>query len=422
MKARGRIGTAAIAGAVGGLVALALLPASPLAALGSFGTPVAIPGASVGEPGVNVAPDGSIYVNGPAGLVSHLPGSASPVFKSTDGGATWTTTSPGLRANLPGGGDSNIAIDPVNGSLYMTDLWLVNSTVSRSTDGAATWLANPLQGVVVQDRPWIATAGGGNVYHVTHQVPVGLIVSKSVSPLDGLVFPLHTVAATVLDQTGCVCPPGNLIAEGGGLLGDKVGVIYSTSTGGVKFAFSTNGGLTFTNSVVSSVTGAATNTNFPVVANAGGGHLVATWQEVIGNTSRVQFSSSYNWGASWTAPQTLVSSGTSVYPWVAASGGHVVVSLYHSSETAAPDTVSPGAQWFESFVESSDGGTTFTGAAAVDPTPAKTGPVCTAGINCSANRELGDFQTVALDNAGHAVVSYDRVTGGTVQTMFDREL
>ena len=45
-----------------------------------------------------------------------------------------------------------------------------------------------------------------------------------------------------------------------------------------------------------------------------------------------------------------------------------------------------------------------------------------ARINCSANREFGDFQTVALDNAGHAVVSYDRVAGGVVQTMFDREL
>ena len=82
MKARGRIGTAAIAGAVAGLVSVALLPAGPLAALGSFGPPVAIPGANVGEPGVNVAPDGSIYVNGPAGLLSHLPGGASPVFKS----------------------------------------------------------------------------------------------------------------------------------------------------------------------------------------------------------------------------------------------------------------------------------------------------------------------------------------------------
>jgi len=42
------------------------------------------------------------------------------------------------------------------------------------------------------------------------------------------------------------------------------------------------------------------------------------------------------------------------------------------------------------------------------------GPICTSGINCSANRELGDFQQVAIDNAGKAVVSYVRdVPGGT---------
>src|SRR5439155_19892341 len=135
-------------------------------------------------------------------------------------------------------------------------------TVSRSTDGAASWVANPLQGVVVQDRQWVATAGGGNVYHVTHQIPSGLIVSKSVAPADGLVYPISTSAATPVDQTGCVCPPGNLIAEGTGAmagLSDKVGLIYATSTGGVKVARSTNGGLTFTNVDVGPASSAATN-------------------------------------------------------------------------------------------------------------------------------------------------------------------
>src|SRR3989440_2773579 len=198
------------------LAALAAAPfggTTPAGASGPFITPVPIPGADVTEPGINVAPDGAIYVNGPSGLLSNLPGSPSPVFKSTDGGSTWKTTPTSLRANLPGGGDSNIAIDPVTGTLYMTDLWLGSATVSRSTDGAASWVANPLQGVVVQDRQWVAAAGDGNVYHVTHQIPTGLIVSKSVSPLDGVVYVQHVVAATPVDQTGCVCPPGNLVAE-----------------------------------------------------------------------------------------------------------------------------------------------------------------------------------------------------------------
>src|SRR5437763_3251259 len=132
---------------------------------GGFGSPVVVSGLDTGEPGIDVASDGTIYVNAPAGLLSNVPGSPSFVFRSDDGGATWTLTPPGARADLPGGGDSDVSTDPVTGTLYMTDLWLGSATVSRSTDRGATWQANPLQGVVVQDRQWVASAGGGHTYH-----------------------------------------------------------------------------------------------------------------------------------------------------------------------------------------------------------------------------------------------------------------
>jgi hypothetical protein len=395
---------------------------------GPFGTPVAVSGAAVGEPGINVAPDGSIYINGPAGLPS-----ASPVFKSTDGGSTWALTPSSLRSSLPGGGDSNVAVDPTTGTLYMVDLWLASSTTSRSTDGAQSWVANPL-GVPIQDRPWVATAGNGDVYMVTHQIPLGLIVSKSVAPLDGVAYPVSTLAATPLDQQGCVCPPGNIVAEPGGLLADHVGVIYSTSTGAVHFAASMNGGLTFTNNVITGDNpSASTLDGFPVVADAGHGHLVAVWLEDftpsnVASGVRVQISTSSDFGTTWAVPRTLVSSagGTSVYPWVATSGSKVSVSLYHTSATPTgspgPDTVPATAQWFESYLESADGGLTFSSLATIDPTAVKGGPICTQGTGCTANRQLLDFQTVTIDPLGRANVSYARATSATaVQTMFDRQ-
>src|SRR5207249_11611880 len=134
----------------------------------AFAAPLFAPGPHTGDPGIDVAPDGTIYVNAPAGLLSNVPGSPSFVFRSDDGVATWTPTPAGSRANLPGGGDSDLSIDPATGTLYMTDLWLGSATVSRSADRGATWLANPLQGVVVQDRQWVASAGGGDVYHPPH--------------------------------------------------------------------------------------------------------------------------------------------------------------------------------------------------------------------------------------------------------------
>src|SRR3989442_11845193 len=91
---------------------------------GAFGAPVVVTGLDQGDPVIDVAPDGTIYVNAPAGLLSNLPGSPSFVFRSDDVGATWTPTPAGSHANLPDGVDSDLSIDPVAGTLYMTDLRL----------------------------------------------------------------------------------------------------------------------------------------------------------------------------------------------------------------------------------------------------------------------------------------------------------
>jgi hypothetical protein len=377
-------------------------------------TVTTVTGEHMSEPGIVVSPDGTtIYIDGPEGFLSNLPGSPSPVFRSENAGATWTKTAFSLRANLPGGGDSDVAVDPATGALYMTDLWLGDSTVSTSTDKGDSWLANPLQGIPVQDRQWVASTGNGVVYHLVHQIPLGLIVSKG----NGLVYPITTIAATPVDQTGCVCPPGNLIAQsgGGGLLGtnDHVGFVYATSSGGVKFAGSTNSGLTFTNVDVQPASSNTTNNSFPVVANAGGNRLVAVWTNTQGGQSSIGFSESTNWGATWSTPKTIVSGGASIYPWVAASGSKIAVSLYHTSTAGTADTVPAGTQWFETYLESTDGGATFSAPVTVDPTPAKSGPICTAGTGCSANRELGDFQSVALDKLGNALPTWVHSIDGT---------
>src|SRR3954469_9694876 len=396
-------------------VALAMLVGATSASA-TFNGPVVVTGANLGEPGIDVARDGAIYINAPAGLLSNIPGSPSDVFRSDDGGATWKLLPAGLKANLPGGGDSDISIDPTTGALAETDLWLGSATVSTSTDKGQTGTANPLQGVGVQDRPWVAQAGGGVVYHLTHQIPLGLVVSKSVD--GGLTYPISNAAATPVDQTGCICPPGTLIAEGGSLLGlnDKVGFVYATSTGGVKFARSTNGGLTFTNVAVGPASSGTTNGAFPVVANAGGNHLSAAWMETAGNSSVVKYAQSSDWGATWSAPRVLVSAGTSLYPWVAAQGSKVSVSLYHTDASGTPDTVPESAQWLETSHESTDGGATFPAPETVAPTVVKTGPICTEGTGCSGDRELLDFQSDTIDNQGRANLTWTRSINGVDDT------
>jgi hypothetical protein len=48
----------------------------------------------------------------------------------------------------------------------------------------------------------------------------------------------------------------------------------------------------------------------------------------------------------------------------------------------------------------------------------KTGPICTGGINCSAGRELLDFQSVTLDNADKADLAWTR----SIDNVSDTEL
>jgi hypothetical protein len=414
------LGSAAAAASFGTVAAIMTLPsATAQSASPAFAAPVTV-GTGASEPGIDVASNGTLYVDGPDGLLSNGT-SPSPVWRSVNGGDTWTQTPPGLRQDSPGGGDSQIAVDPTNGHLAFIDLWLGASTASTSTDQGNTWTAQPLGGPPVQDRPWIASAGGGVVYQAVHQIPAGIVVSKSVD--GGLSYLPDGVAATPVDQTGCICPPGNVIAQGGtGALGtgDKVGVIYADSSGGIKFASSNNGGLTFSNAAVAPDSSGASNSNFPVVANAGNNHLAAVWLNEGPSSDSVQLSQSTDWGKTWSAPTTIVSGGTSVYPWVAARGSTIGVSLYHTSTVAAtPDAVPAGSSWFESALQSTDGGSTFSSLVTADPTPSKTGAVCTAGTGCSADRELGDFQSLVVDASGHLDLAYNRVaSGGSTTVLF----
>ena len=397
---------AAIAAAAFGA---AVLPNLPVAHAATFNAPVVVSADDVSEPGIEIAPDGTIYIHGPNGIPIW-----STIWRSDTGGSTWLKTPNALRAGL-GGGDIDMAIQP-NGKLAFTDLWLGSSSVGISSDKGQTWVTNQVQGTMVQDRQWVATTGRDITYHVTHQIPAGIVVSKSVD--GGLTYPVQAVAASALDQGNCICPAGMLIAEAGTALAgtdDKVGVAYTTATG-VAFSRSVNGGLNWSRSVIDPTGGGDTLSSFPIVANAGGGNLVASWLDLTGSASRVMFSRSTNWGANWTTPKAVVTTGASVFPWIDAKGSKVGISLYHTTASGVPDNVPSSANWHLKYLESTDLGTTFGALDTADSTPSKSGPICTDGLNCNTDRELGDFQMVALDANGKANLSYVRSIDGNFNT------
>jgi hypothetical protein len=378
----------------------------------SFGTPVTIAADGGSEPTIDVAADGTIYVTGTTGLcVGCLPPNIGAVYRSDDGGASWRTTPAGTRQVAIGGGDIDLVVAP-SGAIATTDLWLGNSSVAVSQDKGETWLAAPLQGSPAQDRQWLAATPTG-YYHVVHQIPAGHVVSFS---QNGVLYPIHMIAATPLDQTGCICPPGNMVAQGGGLIADRIAFVYQTTTRGMGVARSSNGGITWTNTYPGESVNAGGVMGFPVIATDGNGRLAAVWQPE--GSGDVYLVTSTNFGTSWSAPRLLESSGTSVYPWVAYRNGKIAVSYYHTSASAnSADEVGEGAQWTISYRDSVDD---F--AARVDIENIKTGPICTMGIGCAEDRELGDFQSIDLTPAGKAVIAYNRNTGGeSTEVRFVRE-
>jgi hypothetical protein len=395
------------------LLLCASLLCSGLAQAATFNAPVTVAGNGGSEPGIDVAPDGTLYIATATGLtIGAIPPSVSAIYRSDNGGATWVTTPLGLRQVAIGGGDIDLTAAPDNGTISTTDLWLGSSSVATSSDKGNTWLALPLNGSFVEDRQWVAAVGGGRVYHVVHQIPLGDVVSLSTD--SGLLYPLQTLAATPVDQQLTIGPPGNLVAENGGLLNDRVAFVYGVAAGGFGFARSTNGALTWTNTYPGSAAGAGT-TGFPSIADDGHGDLAVAW--IPGSSGTVYLITSTDFGATWTAPRAIVSSGTSVYCWVAYRNGKIAVSLYHTTAAGTSDTVAADAVWNLSYTDSSDNFGTLTDV----ETAIHTGPICTAGINCSANRELGDFQQVGIDNAGKSVVSYVRDVAGGTEVRFAKQ-
>src|SRR3954468_24412236 len=80
---------------------IAMTPGSASAAV-SFGASIKVSDANASEPGIDVAPDGTVYINAPVGILSSVPGSPSLVWRSDNRGASWKQLPASLKANLPG--------------------------------------------------------------------------------------------------------------------------------------------------------------------------------------------------------------------------------------------------------------------------------------------------------------------------------
>ena len=129
------------------------------------------------------------------------------------------------------------------------------------------------------------------------------------------------------------------------------------------------------------------------------GNVYMAWAEMINGSSTVRLVASQDDGRTWSAPREVKSSGSQLFPALAAGrDGHVAVAFYESNERGRPDEVSDDADWRVAVSWTAswppEGGFKH---GHLSLAPMHHGPVCLtpdvqgAAEQSSCERSLGDF-------------------------------
>ncbi|MGI8609318.1 MAG: hypothetical protein ACR2MY_08850 [Candidatus Dormibacteria bacterium] len=447
---------------VGGLatVVLAIGTTVSSAATIGFTAPVKLAGNCGGEPSIDLDGKGHVYVSSPKGIVAGF-ASCDGLLTRTSGVATWASSNGGTTfgpkitvGTINGGGDSDTAVDPLNGDVYIADLEAVAAEVCVSTDRGQTYhtvftgaesCSTPTtftgQTGPENDRQWInvygpsATYPHKDVYLSYHDFATGLpLVFRSQDGGPFLPLPPPSIAAA--DPTiAAAVANGTVVAKP---VLDKDGGLYelvttqATGNGPLQSLYlfkSTDHGMSWTASTV--FDGTATGANIGLVFNDlaidGGGNLYAL---TLGNTAGVAppdnayLFTSTDQGKTFSGAKKI-NADANARGLAALHGGplagQLVLGWFHSTNTSDTNTVT--GQWKYQALESTNATAAVPTFATADlgstSNPATgivhQGQICTQGILCTTgqltgggqgNRNLADFSSVVVDQNGCAVFTY----------------
>lgn len=375
-----------------------------------------------GEPVIAVTHEGSLIVSSHPGYTHYHPdaegtppGSAelivptqgqSYLWRSTDGGESWTHVSLIPVEGLPNSGprglgqgvsDPDLTVD-ANGRIWLTDLEaLASASISWSDDDGETWLmGNNVASEGAIDRQWLASYGD-ELYFTGNYLagPDGTRPLKVTT--DGLEW----------EARGQVPCSGDILANpvtGTLYAGCGTGVAVSTDAGNtweVKRPEGLRAGGPISNEPA--IDGAGT---VYVAADMGREGLVLAWTSDDGQT----------WGnVSLAESFPDLENGTIIWPWVSAgSEGRVAVTFYASPTEQA--YAREESEWFvyTAIVINATKPEREIYASQLTPEPFHRGGLCQSGTTCQAttavndnsDRRLGDFFETTIDHEGYLHIVY----------------
>jgi hypothetical protein len=352
--------------------------------------------------------------------------------RSTDGGATWGTSSflPGLTFNAgsfgdPGSpyervSDPSVAYDAKHHTWMVSSIPLLPSTavptvfVSLSTDGGRTF-ADPVQipapSQADLDKNWTGCDNHrhspfyGNCYTEFDNFGRGDLEYVSTSSDGG-----HTWGAPVT-------PAGNVVGLGGQPVVQPNGTVivpFETNGGRIAAFRSTDGGATWSNQTsiaiinFHSVSGNLRTSPLPTAETDRGGKVYVAWEdcrfEPSCNANDIVFSSSRD-GLTWSAvrrvPIDAVGSGVDhfipglgVDPTTHGAGAHLALTYYYYPQAAC---TAASCRLDVGFISSPDGGATWSAPTAL------AGPMSLADIaSTSQGPMVGDYISTSFNDSGTA--------------------
>lgn len=453
-----------------GVVAVLLLSgcASPLPGDGApegtpndfgFLDPVVLPQPTDGgEPTLAVMADGTLFITAKAGNQDKpsLYEGASWLWRSRDGGASWSTLREPIREvpTTPVTREPVRASDPDvlvsnDGWVYYLDWWITraplvvppglpvglpgptNFVVERSQDGGETWEKTPTtipadEGLGV-DRPWLVSGKAGFVGIAYNGM--GDVISGGSPGLRFVTSTDHgatwgTPITAVPEKAGEFLLIGRPFALGETRIVMPYGRVVDAGDdypfndpAEVHVAWSDDQGATWKTTMLATEP-EGFDQIWPVQGTSSpDGNAFVAWSAVNG-TSRVLSYAQSGDGATWNTPQRLTSSGASMLPWIAAqSAQRFAVGYFNSTHEGDPRNATSETEWFAAATETLDGGTTWAAAVASDGA-VKLGRLCPIGTFCErdrvSDRELLDYVGLIYgpDGALHFSWTESREQGG----------